>query len=73
MLIALDSQDDLGWQALMLIGAGCGAVGDRVDHSLDPLLRRQQAGLIQWLRLPIRCWALVVASLPPHLAPPPSL
>jgi hypothetical protein len=45
-LIALNSQDDLGRQALKLLGSGCGAVGDRVDHSLNPLLRRQQARLI---------------------------
>ncbi|MER7810393.1 hypothetical protein [Streptomyces sp900116325] len=47
MLITLDSQDDLGRQALKLIGAGCGAVGDCIDYGPDPLLRRQRAGLIQ--------------------------
>ncbi|MGW6484281.1 hypothetical protein ACWGDS_41795 [Streptomyces sp. NPDC055059] len=75
--ITLDSHDDVGWQALKLIGAGRGAIGDRINYSPDPLLRRQQARLIPCRWPPLRRqwdrWALVLASLPPHLAPLPSL
>ncbi|MFB6559061.1 MULTISPECIES: hypothetical protein [unclassified Streptomyces] len=72
-LITLDGQDGPGRQALKLIEAGGGAVGDRLDHSPHPLLRRQQAGFIPCRRPRLRRqryrWALVFASLPRHRAP----